>query len=41
MCDRIVVVENGGIREQGSHDQLLAQGGRYAYMFNLQAAHYR
>ncbi len=41
MCDRIVVVENGGVREQGSHDQLLARGGRYAHMFNLQAAHYR
>ncbi len=41
MCDRIVVVENGVVREQGSHEQLLARGGRYADMFNLQAAHYR
>jgi ATP-binding cassette subfamily B protein len=41
MCDRIVVLENGAVHEQGSHEQLLARRGRYAHMFNLQAAHYR
>ncbi len=41
MCERIVVFENGAVHEQGSHEQLLAQGGRYAHMFNLQASHYR
>ena len=41
MCDRIVVLENGTIREQGTHQQLLDSGGRYADMFELQASSYR
>ncbi len=41
MTDRIVVLEDGTIREQGTHDQLVARGGRYAEMFELQAANYR
>jgi ATP-binding cassette subfamily B protein len=39
--DRIVVLEDGQIREEGTHDQLVAQGGRYAGLFDLQAASYR
>ena len=41
MADRIVVLENGRIAEQGSHQQLVSLGGRYAGMFELQAAGYR
>jgi len=41
MADLIVVLEGGAIREQGTHQQLMALGGRYAEMFELQAANYR
>jgi ATP-binding cassette subfamily B protein len=41
MADRIVVLENGRITEDGSHEQLTKLGGRYAEMFEMQAASYR
>jgi ATP-binding cassette, subfamily B, bacterial len=41
MADRIVVLENGRIAEEGNHDALTRRGGRYAEMFELQAASYR
>jgi ATP-binding cassette subfamily B protein len=41
MADRIVVLEGGRIVEQGTHAQLIALTGRYAEMFELQAASYR
>jgi len=41
MADRVLVLENGIIAEQGRHEQLLDVGGRYAEMFELQAASYR
>jgi ATP-binding cassette subfamily B protein len=41
MADRIVVLDNGKIAEEGSHDQLAGMGGRYAEMFEMQAASYR
>jgi ATP-binding cassette subfamily B protein len=41
MADRIFVLEGGRIAEQGSHDQLISDGGRYSEMFELQAAGYR
>jgi ATP-binding cassette, subfamily B, bacterial len=41
MADRIVVLENGCIAEQGNHEALTHLGGRYAEMFELQAASYR
>jgi ATP-binding cassette subfamily B protein len=40
-ADRIFVLENGTIAEQGPHDELIRVGGRYAEMFELQAANYR
>jgi len=41
MADRILVVEHGRAQEIGSHEELLAMGGRYAELFQLQAAGYR
>ena len=41
MADRIVVLENGRIAEDGNHKTLLNLGGRYAEMFEMQAASYR
>jgi ATP-binding cassette subfamily B protein len=41
MADRIVVLENGRIAEEGDHEALTQLGGRYAEMFELQAASYR
>jgi ATP-binding cassette subfamily B protein len=41
MADRILVLENGRVAEQGSHRQLIALGGLYSGMFELQAACYR
>jgi ATP-binding cassette subfamily B protein len=38
---RIVVLEGGRIREQGTHEQLVTIRGRYARLFELQAANYR
>ncbi|GAA1849295.1 ABC transporter ATP-binding protein [Pseudonocardia ailaonensis] len=40
-ADLIVVLEDGRVRERGSHEELLAAGGRYAELFALQAAGYR
>jgi ATP-binding cassette subfamily B protein len=41
MADRILVLEYGRIVERGSHQQLVALGGKYAELFDLQAAGYR
>jgi ATP-binding cassette, subfamily B, bacterial len=41
MADRILVLADGGIEAAGTHHELLAAGGRYAELFELQAAGYR
>lgn len=41
MAERIIVLEDGCIAEEGSHEHLVARGGRYAEMFELQASSYR
>jgi len=41
MADRILVLEDGAILEQGTHDELVRERGRYAELFELQAAGYR
>ncbi len=41
MADRILVLEDGRRLEMGTHEELLVLGGRYAELFNLQAAGYR
>jgi len=40
-ADRIIVLEHGRIAEEGSHDELMATGGRYSSMFNRQKSMYR
>jgi ATP-binding cassette subfamily B protein len=41
MADRIVVLEDGKVLEQGTHEALMVERGRYAELFELQAAGYR
>lgn len=41
LADRIFVIENGVLQESGSHQELIALGGRYAELFNIQAEAYR
>ena len=41
MADRILVLAGGEIEAMGTHEELLAEGGRYAELFELQAAGYR
>ena len=41
MADRIYMFDSGRLAEVGSHDELMAKGGKYAEMFELQAEKYR
>ncbi|MFR4589671.1 MAG: ABC transporter ATP-binding protein [Eisenbergiella sp.] len=40
-CDRIVLLENGQIIEEGTHEALLRQNGRYAELFRIQSNYYQ
>jgi ATP-binding cassette subfamily B protein len=41
MASKIVVLHEGSVVEQGTHDELVAKGAKYARMFSLQAEGYR
>lgn len=40
-CDRIILIENAAIAEEGTHAELLSRGGRYAYLYDVQSRYYR
>lgn len=40
-CDRIIYLENGSIAEEGTHNELLRENGRYAELFEIQSKYYR
>lgn len=40
-CDRIIYIENAVIREEGTHEELIRRGGRYAELFEVQSKYYR
>lgn len=40
-CNRIILLEGSSIREEGTHEGLLAAGGEYARLFELQSRYYR
>ena len=39
-CDRIILIEDGKIIEEGTHESLMAKDGKYAEMFNIQSTYY-
>ena len=40
-CDRILYVDGGGVKEEGTHEQLLELGGGYAALFEIQSRYYQ
>jgi ATP-binding cassette subfamily B protein len=40
-CDRILFIEDGKIAEDGTHDELMAAGGKYRAMFDIQSHYYK
>ena len=41
LADRVVLLDEGRIVEQGTHDELVESGGRYAELYEMQAEWYR
>lgn len=39
-CDRIILIANGSIAEEGTHEELMALGGTYAELFEMQSSYY-
>lgn len=39
-CDRIILLQDGAIAEEGTHDELLKKNGKYAQMYRLQSSYY-
>ena len=40
-CDRIILIEDGGIKEEGNHKDLLKLNGEYAKLFEVQSCYYK
>ena len=40
-CDRIIMIADGGIGEEGTHEELLKTGGKYAELFEVQSKYYK
>jgi len=40
-CDRIILLENGSVAEEGTHEQLLNKKGKYADLFQIQSRYYQ
>lgn len=40
-CDRIILIDNCGIGEEGTHEELLKKGGKYAELYEVQSKYYR
>ena len=40
-CDRIILIDGGGISEEGTHEELLKLGGKYAELYEVQSKYYK
>ncbi len=40
-CDRIIMIDNAGVSEEGTHDELLKLGGKYANLYEVQSKYYK
>ena len=40
-CDRIILIADGGIAEEGTHEDLMRLGGTYAELFEMQSSYYK
>ena len=40
-CDKIIFLENGTIKEEGTHEELMSLNGSYKEMFDIQSQYYK